>query len=91
LVNILTLFKKECLMGKAHNTGDYNLFCSGNKVLKNRKGFDEVFGHDKAKEKLYCSCCGTPNADRYHFRDGVYLCTYCAKHNGKVIEERHVP
>jgi|TARA_Y100000310_G_scaffold274715_1_gene290896 hypothetical protein len=69
-------------------TGDYNLFCKGNKVLRNREGYDEIFGE---RNKMVCAECGTSSADRYHFRGNKYICTSCAKSNGEVIEERHVP
>jgi|TARA_Y100000310_G_scaffold336105_1_gene419809 hypothetical protein len=75
-------------MSKAYNTGDYNLFCSGNKVVKNRDGWDKVFGQ---RTPMWCRSCHTMWADRYHFRDGVYYCTYCAKRNGRTVEERHIP
>ena len=69
-------------------TGDYNLFCHGNKVLKNRDGYDRIFGKIR---NCTCVVCGIIGADRYHLRDSAYYCTNCASNKRFTIEERHVP
>ena len=69
-------------------TGDYNLFCKGNKVLKNREGYDAIFG---VRKNMECHVCKIQGSDRYHLRNSNYYCTRCANNNHMLIEERHVP
>ncbi len=69
-------------------TGDYNLFSTGNKVLKNREGYDRTFGE---RTSILCINCGVSGADRFHYHSGNYYCTHCARRIGIQIEERHVP
>jgi len=77
------------MASKAYMTGEYNLFCKGQKYIKNRSSYDKTFGTRSLGNK--CASCGIGGADRYHYRNGNYYCTRCAKSNRMVIEERHVP
>jgi len=75
-------------MGKGHIIGEYNLFCKGQKVVRNREGYDKIF---PKRNRCSCANCGIVGTDRYHFNNGVYYCTNCARNNGIIINERHIP
>jgi len=75
-------------MGKGHIIGEYNLFCKGQKYVKNGEAYDRIFAN---RTKTVCVVCNICGADRYHYHNSNYYCTNCARDNGFYIEERHVP